>query len=403
MPPPSCRSRPASGILLILLLARGPLAAETALPGLSACLLAAGGCAVVLAVRAPATALMERRLRFGWIAVAEVLDQVTFFAVAVPLAVSDRPVTGLACGLLLRAVPGALLLITLARPDPAVPRRADLRSSTTFGRPVLVVAALVLIDGLLPLAVLGPDQPRDLGWVNTAASIVGYAAVVMLVMQRVSFAALSDARRRVGVLAQQAQRLAEAATLLLIVMLVPTALAEHWVPALLGSAWNGAGMAFAAMGVGYLLMGPLTVASGVLYAAGRPASVLAAHATMTATYGALLLGGALPHTAAGVAGGYAISRLAGLLATTVLVRTGTVRGSLWLALACAGSAGGGLFLVAWWADGGSGLGALAGGLVVCASATLLAARQWAWLLMQARGVAGRAGPRRVAADTPPRL
>lgn len=384
----------AAGVAILagLLVLRGPLSEATKLPGLAGCLAAAGGCAVVLAVRAPAAAVLERGLRFHWIAVAEVLDQVTFFAVAIPVALSGRPTTGLALGLLVRGVPGAAVLLAVGRPRMFRPSRADIRVATAFGAPVLVVAALALVEGLVPFAVLGPVNPRALGWVNTAASLVGYAAVVMLVMQRVSFAALSDLRRRQGKMTEQIRSVAESATLLLLVMVTPTALAEHWAPVLFGDSWQGAGATFAAIGIGYLLMGPITVAFGALYANGTPSRVMACYVAMTSIYGGLVISGALQMTATGVAVAYALSRLGGLFVVTALIRSAVAPSALAFAVAAGAGGGGGLALVAWWADGGPALAAAFGSALAAAAAGALAVRQSRWLWRQARSVLPAAPP-----------
>lgn len=390
-------------ILAILLVVRGPIGSQTNLPGLTACLAASGGCALILAVRAPAAALLERDLRFVWIAIAEVLDQVTFFAVAIPVALSGRPISGLALGLLARAIPGAVLLLIVGRPRMARPRRADLRSATAFGGPVIGVAALALIEGLMPFVALGPHDPRGLGWVNTAASLVGYAAVVMLVMQRVSFAGLSDTRRRLGTLTEQTRRVAEGTVLLLLVMLAPTALAEGWVPILFGDSWTGAGAAFAAVGAGYLLMGPITVIAGALYASHAPRRVLLLYLIMTLAYAGLLAGGALPANATGVAAAYACSRVVGLAAAVLIMRPFTGAGALYGTFVAAPLGALGLVLVAWGVDRGPDEAVAAGAVSMAVSLALLVRRQGAWLVGQARRLlagGGEASPEIGAPLTP---
>ncbi len=358
-------------VLLVLLAVSGPLGATTALPGLTTCLAAAGGCALVLALRAPSAALLERDLRFVWIAVAEVLDQVTFFAVAIPVALGGHPVDGLALGLLVRAVPGASVLLCVSRPPLARPAWADMRAASAFGAPILGVAAFALIEGMMPFVALGGDDPTGLGWVNTAASLVGYAAVVMLVLQRVAFASLGDALRRTGSLVGATRQMGETATFLLVVMLAPVALAELWAPLLFGDRWEGSGTVFAAVGVGYLLMGPVAVLTGALYALGIPRRVTPVYLLMTAVYGGLLLFGILPITATGVAIAYACSRLTGVVAGVVALRSAVPPSSLVGTCVGAATGGAGLALVAWWSAGGpTGMAAVGVALLLAVAVTL---------------------------------
>ena len=298
------------------------LSGRSALPELDIALLCLGFAAYVYALRAPAVAMFERRLGYRSVAVAEIVDQVTFYALAIPLALAGAGLKGVLVAMALRGLPATVgLRLRSAVPLLGRPNRDALRVLLTFSAPSLLVGALLLLEGLTPAFVLAGDHPDVLAFVMTAGTLVGYASVVQYVTQRVGFPAFSRFAHAPRELARAVSRTFEMTALSVVTMVAPTtALSPIWLPALFGSEWEQAAGITVAIGIAFSANACLYVLTGALYAVARPRLVLFLHAGCLVVFAALAVAGTSVDVLLGVAAGYALSRYVGLLAGSVLVK-----------------------------------------------------------------------------------
>ena len=297
------------------------------------CMLAVGVGGAVFAVRSVPVALLERDLRYRRIAAAEVLDQVTFYVLAVPAAALGAGLPAVLAALALRSVPSAIAVFRAA-PAPLIgtAHRAELRALLDFARPTAGSAGLVLLDGLLPLLVLGGSHDAELAFMLTAATIAGYAATLQVVAQRVGFtslARLQDDAQRFG---HAIGRAATVATVVIVAAILPIAgLGSIWLPLLFGDSWADATWVMAWLGVAMLMQSPVNLATAVLNARGRPRSVLVLRVVQTVPYAAvafaLVASDALLAAPIGAAAGRGV---AALLSAVLLRRMVTLPTLGWL-------------------------------------------------------------------------
>jgi len=303
-----------AGLLLLFLAVALPADGLSSLADLGLCLAAVGVCAYVYALRTLPLVLLERALEYRWIAIGEVLDQITFYVVAVPLVLSHEGLRGVAVALAVRGIPTAVLLRLRSRaPLVGRPLRAEIGELLHFAVPTLGAAGFILVEGLMPLLVLGGEHARALAFFMTSSSLIGYAAVVQVVVQRVGFPSFNLVRGAGGQLARAVKRTNGAALFVLTSMVVPMAgFSPLWLPLLFGSDWKPASISMVAIGAGFVLFGSISVLSGALYTLGHPRDVLRAYAVMTLIYGGLAVVGAHLSVLAGVGIAYAVSRAFGL-------------------------------------------------------------------------------------------
>jgi PST family polysaccharide transporter len=287
------------------------------------CLLAVGVCGYVYATRAASVALLERDLRYRPVAVAELTDQLTFYAIAIPLVALGAGVEAVAAALAMR---GTLAAVYLRRrqPVPFLGRydRTRARRLLEFGTPTVGAALLILLSGLVPALVLGGREAAALAFVMTSATLLGYAATVQTIAQRIGFPSLSaivgDAAR-FGAAMRGTLRVTNT---VLVGCIVPLGgLAGLWLPVLLGHRWDDAAPVLTAIGASFLLNGVTGIGTAALQALDRPRSALLLQGVMALTY--LGLAGALigpldPGVAVGTAN--AISRGVGVLVAIALLR-----------------------------------------------------------------------------------
>ncbi len=279
--------------------------------GMSICLFAAAGSLLVYLLRALPVVQLEKRLAYGRIALLEVLDQLTFVAVAVPLTVIDPNVAWLALGLAIRGLPSALILRFLS-PAPIVgrPHRAQVRRICAYAIPGAGAAAWVLLEGLVPLLVLG--DAKELGFVMMAASIAGYPAVVQTIVHRLSFPAFVRLRAGGAGMNWLLARSTQLSVFGLASLVVPlAALAPLWLPALLGPKWADATDVLALIGLGYLCASVMSIVGGALIAESEPRIAYRLIATTASAY--LVAAILVPSNAESVALAYAGTRGLGLL------------------------------------------------------------------------------------------
>jgi len=298
------------------------LSGRSALPDLGIALACLAVGTYVYALRTPAVVLLERRLGYRGIVVAEIVDQVTFYAIAIPLVVAGAGLKGALAAMAIRGLPATMgLRWRSAAPIFGRPDRDALRVLLVFSAPSLLVGGLFLVEGLVPAFVLAGSHPDVLAYVMTAGTLVGYASVVQYVTQRVGFPVFSRLASAPAELARAVARSFEMTALSVVTMVAPvTALSPIWLPALFGPEWDQAAGITVAIGIAFSANACLYVLTGALYAIGRPRLVLAMHSGCLALFAALAVVGTSQDALLGVAAGYALSRYAGLFAGWVLVK-----------------------------------------------------------------------------------
>ena len=318
-----------TGAALVFAALSAPAADLYGRDDLTPCLLGVAACAFVYSFRATSVTLLERELRYRTVALGEVVDQLTFYVVAISLVAAGAGIDGVAVALAVRGIPSAVIL-RRARPLPLRGRsdRRRMGELLRFGIPTTAASLLILVTGLVPVIALGGDDATQLAFFMTAATLVGYAATGQVVAQRVAFpslAGLSSDRTR---FATATWRTIGVTDTLLIGLIVPIAvLSTVWLPLLLGSEWEDAAPALVVIGAGYALNGVVTIGTSALQALGRATTATGLQAAMIAVYVAGALVARQEETAVAIGVAYAASRAVGLAFVVFLLARGPVRGS----------------------------------------------------------------------------
>jgi O-antigen/teichoic acid export membrane protein len=264
-------------------------------------LVAVAVCGLVYAWRATSLALIERRLDYATVARAEVLDQVMFYAVAIPAVALGG---GLPAALVALAARGLLPALLLRRRAPVATRgrwrREQVAALYRFGAPNLGAALLILLNGLIPLILLSASQGAILGFVLTASTIAGYAATVQVIAQRLGFASLSRLQADPDAFSHASRRALSVSTFTVTAISVPLgALAPIWMPVLLGQPWRAAATIMAWTSAATVLLSAANIGTAVFLAQGRPRRTFALNLAATGVY--LLLAAALVGSSARLA------------------------------------------------------------------------------------------------------
>jgi O-antigen/teichoic acid export membrane protein len=292
---------------------------------LTGCLVGVGVCAFVYSLRSTSVALLERGLRYRVIAAAELLDQFTFYVVAIGLMAAGLGLTGVVAALCVRGLPSTVLC-RRSEPVPWLGRldRTRLHAILRFARPSLASATLIVATGLVPVVVLGGSHARELGFVMAAATIVGYAGTAQVIAQRIGFPSFSSLNRDPQRLGLAVRRTVAVTDTILVLLLLPVgALSPLWLPILLGRRWEAAGAVLIAMGVGFAFNAIPAIATSLLQALGQARRALFLQGAMILAYAgpAVLLTGGDPRL--GVPLGYVASRIVGAgLALWLVERSG---------------------------------------------------------------------------------
>jgi O-antigen/teichoic acid export membrane protein len=291
-------------------------------PSLAPCLLGVAACAYVYAIRSTSVALLERELRYGQIVAADIIDQVTFYSIAVPAVALGEGLSGVAVALALRGLVAGYLLRRWA-PAPFFGRaiRPVRRSILAFGVPAATASLIYLADGLVPLFVLGGEHATELAFTMTSATIIGYAGIVQVAVQRVGFPSLALLQRHPERFVDAFRRTLRLSDFAIVSAVVPAAASSPvWLAALLGSEWRRASLVMMALGAGLIINTFYSVVSPALASLGHAGWVLRIQVTMTGTYLILALLITPASALLGPAVAWALSRAVGAGISMVALR-----------------------------------------------------------------------------------
>lgn len=240
-------------------------------------------CCVLYALRSLPLVLLERGLRYRPVAAAEIADMVGFYAIATGGVLLGHPFEGLALATVARGVI-SLAILRVAHPSPLFGRsNAQVsRRLISLGAPLCLVVVVSGIDGLIPSVIIGSYE-RDVGYIATAATVLGYALALVNAINRVAvpgFARLTGAER-----ASATRRAASMSTVLTLCLVVPLAgLAKFWMPALLGDEWRDGVVYMQLVAAGLAVAACIGVLNAVIMAGGATRSILRLQLITILTY-----------------------------------------------------------------------------------------------------------------------
>jgi O-antigen/teichoic acid export membrane protein len=269
----------------LLCMLAGVLLRHSALPHLEQALVASGICIYTYALKLTQTVLLERELDYRWSVGAEIVDQLSFYAVAVPLVLTGHGVDGLLIGIAIRGVLPFVIVLARVR-APVIGRldAADTRGLLRYAGPSLAVGASLTIEGLAGYALLS-GHPTQLAFIALATTIIGYAAIAQFIAQRVGFTSLTELSRSGGELARGIDRAERAAVVAGILIVAPIAATSPlWLGPVFGSTWRRAAEPMVLLGAAYATNGAINVLTAALLALKRPRDVLGAHLVMLVSF-----------------------------------------------------------------------------------------------------------------------
>jgi len=228
---------------------------------------------VLSSLRMPAAVLLERRLAYLPLTIAETADTVVFYLVAVTAAAAGAGVWSFVWGAVLARAVHVGILWAATRPLPPRPgwRRRELVPVLAFGVPYQGSALVGIVrDAALPTVVAAWSGVAAVGLLNWAAALAFQPLQIVAIAGKVLFPALSR-------LQGDAQRFAEAAgralnrvaTVLYPAALLGLAGADPIVRLVYGDAWVAAIPAVRLFCVTALLGGTSTILVHGLYGLGR--------------------------------------------------------------------------------------------------------------------------------------
>jgi O-antigen/teichoic acid export membrane protein len=338
-----------------------------------------------VAARASSTILLERRLLYRPLVVAEFVESLTYYLWAIPAVLVGFGVWGLASGVVVRSVVGTVVLTNLS-PAGWIGARLNfgrLRSLLGFGARYQARGLVALVrDEGLNLGIAAVAGLSVLGIWTLAARVMQVPFLVFSALLRVSYPAMSQLNRAGEQLRVTVENLAAITTLLAVAILAPLAgVADQLIPAVFGGTWAPAAEIITWASVGLIFSGPISVAcSGYLYATNDARTPLRATAANGAVWLVIALGLISTVGAAAVGIGWMVASLteAFIFSRTVKSRLGARLFRVCLLPACFAvptalsarlveiSLGGGL--------GGAVVGALVGGAVYVVLVLLFARR-----------------------------
>jgi O-antigen/teichoic acid export membrane protein len=264
-------------------------------------------CVGLYAGRALPLTLLERRLSYRVVATSEIADMSAFYIVAVPLVAAGAGVWGLAAATLCRGV----VTLGVVRSKESAPvfgrsARQAIRVLLPFGLPLCAVIGVGILDALVPAVLIG-HHPVELAFLVVAATVLGYAVVASMVVQRVAIPGFARLRGvEFEVAANRAALLAGVVTAA--AMLIALTSAPLWLVPLLGAKWKGGIEILQLIALGLMASGPIGIYGSALTARGESRPVLYAQIGALAAYSAagVLLVALIG--AQGAAAGFAVSR-----------------------------------------------------------------------------------------------
>lgn len=248
-----------------------------------------------MAARIPGIVLLERRLEYGPLIIAEIAEVVLFNLVAVTLVVLGAGAVGLGVATIVKSLGGGAVLLRASKTRimrPSAHFRA-LRSvlgfgvATQAGQGVVLARDQAINYGTAAIAGLGV-----LGVWTLSAKIMLLPATVFDSLWRVSFpsfARLQETGEDLGPVVIRSVAVIGVATPLLLVPLA--AAGPELIPSVLGSAWHGAVKVLPFLCFSTAVSAPIsTVAMGVLLARGEARVVLIVTIALSSAYLAVAFG-----------------------------------------------------------------------------------------------------------------
>jgi O-antigen/teichoic acid export membrane protein len=278
----------------------------------------------ISSLRTLPSVMMERELRFGPLAVAEVMQTATSYSVAIGLAAFGGGVWSFVIAGVAQLAVGTLMVNLAWRRLPQVGLDRDcLVRLVQFGFDYQTSVVMVsLRDAPLPVIAGVVAGTVSAGLVQFATRIALTVASIDEVIARIAFPAFSRLQARPG----EQSRALDAAVMLTALLVVPVqcwiaTAAPVLVPAIFGAQWTGAVVPIQIMCIGMLFRFPTRYIRQAVFACGesRLGMVMSAVATILAIvcFGTGCLAGGLPGGAVGFLAGTA----AGLAATGRMART----------------------------------------------------------------------------------
>jgi O-antigen/teichoic acid export membrane protein len=244
-------------------------------------------------LRSPAIVVLERRLEYRTIAVAEVAESAAFYVAAVGLVAAGLGVWGVVVAMAIRAVVGSATMIRLGPLGFVRPRLAlaEARPLLGFGARVqlLSVVGMTREQGL-NIGIATIAGVSTLGVWNLAFRVVQVPSMIMTAASRVAFPAvarlLETGREPRAVLERGVGALAVAIGL----VVVAVAGFAPALPDLVGHAWDEVPPTLAWSGIALLVNAPVYVmAAGYLYATDEVGALIRAAVAQTTAWFAVAL------------------------------------------------------------------------------------------------------------------
>jgi O-antigen/teichoic acid export membrane protein len=227
---------------------------------------------VLASLRMPAAVLLERRLAYVPLAIAEAADTVVFYTLAVAAALAGAGLWSFVLGALFARLANVAIVWSAApaRPRPAW-RPGELAPVLRFGLPFQGSALIGIVrDASMPTIVTAWSGVAAVGFLNWASTLAFQPLQLVTIAGRVLFPALSrvqDDRERFGLATERA--LNRIAAVLYPSALLLLAGADPIVRLVYGEAWTPAIPAVRLFCVTTLLGGTSTIIVHALYGLGR--------------------------------------------------------------------------------------------------------------------------------------
>jgi O-antigen/teichoic acid export membrane protein len=227
---------------------------------------------VLASLRMPAAVLLERRLAYAPLALAETADTVVFYALAVGAALAGAGLWSFVLGALLARLANVLIVWSAApvRPRPAW-RPAELAPVLRFGLPFQGSALIgIARDASMPTIVTAWSGVAAVGFLNWASTLAFQPLQLVTIAGKVLFPALSRVQDDAARFARATERaLNRIATVLYPAALLLLAGADPIVRLVYGEAWAPAIPAVRLFCITTLLGGTSTILVHALYGLGR--------------------------------------------------------------------------------------------------------------------------------------